>query len=135
SGARGAATLLKRQASIVGKRITLSFNGKGGARVECTFEHARLARALDRIASLPGKRLFQYRDESGALQPIRARDINDYLKSACGISVSAKDLRMLAASAAAAKLLAEQDPAAQESSRRSQIAAVMREVSKDLSNT
>ena len=36
SGARGAATLLKRQATIGRSRITLSFQGKGGAKITST---------------------------------------------------------------------------------------------------
>ena len=135
SGARGAATLLKRQATIGRSRITLSFQGKGGAKVECGVECSMLARALGRIASLPGRRLLQYRDEHGAIRPVQARDVNNYLKAASGISVSAKDLRMLAASAAAAGLLSELDPGENELARRRQIAAVMRDVSEDLGNT
>jgi len=135
SGARGAATLLKRDAKISGKRIDMAFRGKGGATIERTVDCGRLARALTRLAALPGRRLLQYRDDQGMVRPIRARDVNAYLKTASGAPASAKDLRMLAASAAAAGLLAELDPAESETARRRQIAGVMRDVSQELVNT
>ena len=70
SGARGAATLLKRQVKLNGQGLALNFRGKGGAAISCTVEDRALVRAIRRIATIRGSRLLQYigrerRDPSG----------------------------------------------------------------------
>lgn len=135
SGARGAATLLKRQSVLGRSRVLLCFRGKGGTRFRCTVLHASLARALSRIATLPGRRLLQYRGGDGAVHSVRAPDINDYLRDISGAPVTAKDLRMLAANALAAEAFAGMQPEDSETARRRQITAVMRKVSEALGNT
>lgn len=135
SGARGAATLLKRQSVLSSSRILLCFRGKGGSQFRCTVVHASLVRALSRIATLPGRRLLQYRDEDGAVHPVRAPDINAYLREIAGAPVTAKDLRMLAANALAAEAFAVLRPEASEAALRRQITTVMRKVSEELGNT
>lgn len=135
SGARGAATLLKRQVKLNGRGLALNFRGKGGAQISCTVEDRALVRAIRRIATIRGSRLLQYVDETGAAHPVRAADVNAYLKRISGRDISAKDFRMLAASATAAEHLAQVEPAPSERSRRRQIAEVMKNVSADLANT
>jgi len=135
SGARGAATLLKRQVKLNGSGLALNFRGKGGTAISCTVEDRALVRAIRRIATIRGSRLLQYVDENGATHPVRASDVNAYLKRISGRDISAKDFRMLAASATAAEHLAQVEPAPSERSRRRQIAEVMKNVSADLANT
>ncbi len=94
-----------------------------------------LVRAIRRIATIRGSRLLQYVDENGATHPVRASDVNAYLKRVSGRDISAKDFRMLAASATAAEHLAQVEPGPSERSRRRQIAEVMKNVSADLANT
>ncbi|HUG62126.1 MAG TPA: DNA topoisomerase IB [Methylomirabilota bacterium] len=135
SGSRGAATLIKRDVALVGDTIRLGFKGKGGRDIACTVEDARLARALRRISKLPGRRLLQYLDEAGLPRRIGAADVNGYLRKVARRPISAKDLRMLSASAAAAERLVEMDPEPSQDRRRRQLAAVMSEVSRHLANT
>lgn len=135
NGSHGASTLLKRHLAVTGKHIALSFRGKGGKDITCARDDAPLARALTRLKTLPGKRLFQYRDEDGSIAIINAADINAYLREAAGLPVSSKDLRMLAANAAAAELLLSTDIAASERGRRRQLADIMRAISERLINT
>ncbi|SHG33949.1 DNA topoisomerase-1 [Kaistia soli DSM 19436] len=135
SGAHGAATLLKRQVRLSTSGLTLCFRGKGGSTIRCAVIDRQLARAIRRISTLPGRRLLQYRDEGGAVRTIRSDDINAYLKRVSGRDISAKDFRMLAASAAATEQLASMAPAHSERMRRRQIAEVMRLVAADLANT
>lgn len=134
-GSHGASTLLKRHADIAGARVSLHFRGKSSKEVACSIEDAALARALQRIAALPGRRLLQYRREDGSVAPIRAAEINDYLQRVCGQPVSSKDLRMLAANAAAAELLLAGEEAVSESGRKRQLADIMRAISERLANT
>lgn len=135
NGSHGASTLLKRHLAVTGKHIALSFRGKGGKDIACARDDAPLARALTRLKTLPGKRLFQYRDEDSSIAIINAAEINAYLREAAGLPVSSKDLRMLAANAAAAELLLSTDIAASERGRKRQLADIMRAISERLVNT
>ncbi|GBD49757.1 DNA topoisomerase IB [Methylopila sp. Yamaguchi] len=133
--AHGASTLLKRHVTVTGETVELAFRGKGGKDVAARIRSGRLARALGRVGSLPGKRLFQYRGDDGKVRRITSVDVNAYLREVTGLPVTAKDLRMLGASAAAAEQLFEVAPAQSETGRRRQLAAVMRAVSDRLANT
>lgn len=135
NGSHGASTLLKRHATVGASRIELRFRGKSGKDVACAVDEPPLARALRRIATLPGRRLLQYRREDGSVAPVRAAEINAYLKRACGLPVSAKDLRMLAANAAAAELLLAGEDIASETGRKRQLADIMRAIAARLVNT
>ncbi|MCU4179226.1 DNA topoisomerase IB [Bosea sp. BH3] len=135
NGSHGASTLLKRHVTLTGSRVALHFRGKSGKDIACALDDPPLARALGRIVTLPGKRLLQYRREDGTVSPIHATEINAYLKRACGLPVSSKDLRMLAANAAAAELLLAGEEMASESGRKRQLADIMRAIAQRLVNT
>lgn len=135
NGSHGTSTLLKRHATLTDTRVALHFRGKGGKEIACAIDDAALARALARIAKLPGRRLLQYRREDGSSAPIRAAEVNSYLKDACGLPVSSKDLRMLAANAAAAELLLAGEEVTSETGRKRQLADIMRTISERLVNT
>ena len=135
NGSHGTSTLLKRHVTVTGARVALHFRGKGGKDIAFAIDDAPLARAVTRIATLPGRRLLQYRREDGSVAPIRASEINAYLKEACGLPISSKDLRMLAANAAAAELLLAGEQIASEAGRKRQLADIMRAISERLVNT
>ncbi|MFC7051593.1 DNA topoisomerase IB [Hansschlegelia quercus] len=133
--AHGASTLLKRHVKISGETVALGFRGKGGKDIAVSMRSGRLARALARVSSLPGKRLFQYRDADGQVRRITSVDVNAYLREVTGLPVTAKDLRQLGASATAAEELVGIEPATSERGRKRQLANVMKAVSEKLSNT
>jgi DNA topoisomerase-1 len=135
NGSYGASTLRKRHLTLSGKQVALSFRGKGGKEIACVLDDASLARALRRLATLPGRRLLQYRGEDGAVSPVRAGEINAYLRRVSGLPISSKDLRMLAANAAAAELLLASDVVATETGKKRQLADIMRAISERLVNT
>lgn len=135
NGSHGAATLLKRHAKIAGARVALAFRGKGGKDIACEIEDADLARGLARLQTLPGRRLLQYLRDDGSIAGLRASDVNAYLKRISGLAVSSKDLRMLAANAAAAELLLATEIAATETGKKRQLADIMRAISERLVNT
>jgi DNA topoisomerase-1 len=134
-GTRGAATLLKSNVSIYGDTVTLSFKGKGGKSITKEVVAARLANALALLRQLPGKRLFQYRTESGELRHVTAREVNVFLREIAGAEISLKDFRTLVASAGALEALARAAPAKSERSRKKQVLEAVRAVAEDLSNT
>src|SRR5246127_1711981 len=67
-GTRGAATLLKSNVSVYGETVRLCFRAKGGKHIEKEMHAPRLAAAVVVLRRLPGRRLFQYRSEDGALR-------------------------------------------------------------------
>ncbi|MEI1248270.1 DNA topoisomerase IB [Rhizobium aouanii] len=101
NGTYGATTLLKRHLKIVDGQIELKFRAKGGRRVQRSLKHPRLQKILEEIADLPGRQLFVWKDESGALKPIDSGRLNAYLAEISGIPISAKTFRTWAGSLAA----------------------------------
>ncbi|MDX3925710.1 MAG: DNA topoisomerase IB [Shinella sp.] len=97
----GATTLLKRHMRLVDGRIDLDFTAKGGKRVRRTLRNPRLQRILEDIADLPGRKLFVWKGENGALHPIDSGRLNAYLAEISGIAISAKTFRTWAGSLAA----------------------------------
>ncbi len=133
---RGASTLLKRHVRVEGHMIAFAFRGKGGRDLECRIQSApALADAIEEMECLAGPRLFQYRDASGRRHAVTASEVNAYLREISGATVTAKDFRTLAATAAAGVRLARMTPAARPTARRRQVSEVMREVAELLSNT
>src|SRR5205085_2616356 len=133
-GTRGAATLLKSNVAVEKDKVTLSFRGKGGQIVRKEFEAPRLAQAIELLRKLPGRRLFQYR-EDGIVRPVRAREVNAFLQEIAGVKISLKDFRTLLASAAVLETLARQTPAASARQRRRQVLQAVRAAAEDLHNT
>ena len=135
NGSYGASTLLKKHVTVEGGAVSLAFTGKGGKSIACSCDDRSLGRALTRLRELPGRRLFQYRREDGSVAAIDAGEVNAYLKRVSGLPISSKDLRMLAANAAAAELLLASDIAVSERGRKRQLADIMRAISERLVNT
>jgi DNA topoisomerase I len=107
NGSYGLTTLRARHATVQGGSVTLVFRGKSGVEHRATLRDRRLARAIHRCKELPGQHLFQHETADGRRSPVSSGDVNDYLRAAAGIDVTAKDYRtwmgtLLAASPLAA---------------------------------
>ena len=135
NGTRGAATLLKSNISVDGATVTLKFRAKGGKDVEKEFRCPRVASAIAVLRQVPGRRMFQYRDEGGTVRIVTAADVNEFLREIAGVKISLKDLRTLAASASALDLLSRVEPASSERGRRRQVREACEAVSEHLTNT
>ncbi|UJW87044.1 DNA topoisomerase IB [Devosia sp. SL43] len=135
SGTRGAGTLYARDVRVDGDEVCMAFDAKGGKRAEYCLMDARLADAVTRIKTLPGKRLLVWRDETGKVRPIKTESINEYLRELSGVEISAKDFRTLHASAMAGEALAQMEVGASPTARRRQMMQVAREVADVLRNT
>jgi DNA topoisomerase-1 len=134
-GTRGAATLLKSNVRVAGDQITLVFRAKGGKDVRKEFCSPRLTSAIGVLRTLPGARLFQYRDEQGATKRVTARDVNAFLREMAATSVSLKDFRTLCASAAVLDSLARTVPAESPRKRRRQVLEAVKAAAEELANT
>ena len=135
NGTRGAATLLKSNIMISGETVALAFRSKGGKDVRKEFSAPRLCAAIEVMRRLPGRRLFQYRDEDGAVRAVRARDVNAFLRAMAGVPISLKDFRTLCASAAVLDALARTIPANSARQRRKQVLEAVRAAAAELHNT
>jgi DNA topoisomerase-1 len=134
NGTRGAATLHKSNIAVNGAIVALKFRAKGGKDIDKEFRCPRVARAINVLRALPGKRLFQYRGADG-VRFVTASDVNAFLREIAGVKISLKDFRTLCASGAALEALAHIAPAASERGRKRQIREAVTAVSEELSNT
>jgi DNA topoisomerase-1 len=135
SGTRGASTLLKSNVMIEDDCIVLTFKAKGGKAVRKECDAAKLARALNILRELPGKRMFQYNDNSGNIRVVNATQVNEFLREIAGIKISLKDFRTLMASAVVLESLSRISPAASARGRRRQVLEAVRAAADELSNT
>lgn len=134
-GTRGAGTLYSRDVTVKRNEVAVSFPAKSGKTAEYTLEDARLAAAIARVKSIPGKRLLMYRDDEGKARAIRTDQMNRYLQEIANAPVTAKDFRTLHASAMAAEALAKIEPGESPTARKRQLAEVTKQVASFLRNT
>lgn len=97
----GATTLLKRHLKLDDDGVRLDYRAKGGKRVRMSLKKRRLHQILEKIADLPGRRLFQWRDEDDVLRPVESGQVNAYLAEISGGGHSFKTFRTWAGTLAA----------------------------------
>lgn len=134
-GTGGASTLLKSNVAVSGDAVLLEFKAKGARTVTKEVRDARLAKAVARLQRLPGRRLFQYRAPDGAVHPVRAREVNSYLREVGGRRISLKDFRTLVGSGGVLEALAAQPAGRSQRERRSQLRSAVVEIAGELANT
>jgi DNA topoisomerase-1 len=135
SGTRGASTLLKSNVTIEDDCIVLTFKAKGGKAVRKECDAAKLVRAIGILRQVPGKRMFQYRDDAGNVRVVNATQVNEFLREIAGIKISLKDFRTLMASAVVLESLSRISPAASARGRNRQVLEAVRAAADELSNT
>jgi len=134
-GTRGASTLLKSNIQIAGGCVRLQFKAKGGTPVSKEVRERGFRAAVQRLLALPGRRLFQYRDEQGNVRLVRASDCNKFLQSVTGRRISLKDFRTLVASTGVLETLAAMAPATSIRARKSQVRTAVTAAAEELTNT
>lgn len=135
SGTRGASTLLKSNVTIEDDCIVLTFKAKGGKAVRKECDAAKLVRAMGILRQLPGKRMFQYKDDAGNIRVVNATQVNEFLREIAGIKISLKDFRTLMASAVVLESLSRISPASSARGRKKQVLEAVRAAADELSNT
>ena len=133
-GTRGAATLLKSNVRVSDGKLVLHFKAKGGKNFNREVDAPRLLPAIEALRKLPGKRLFQYRNDSGVYS-VRAQDVNLFLREIADVAITLKDFRTLCASAAVLEELSKQDPAKSQAGRKRQVKEAVKNAAKELANT
>jgi len=135
NGTRGATTLLKSNVTLEDDSLVLTFKAKGGKAVRKECNAAKLVRAIGILRTVPGKRMFQYRDPYGVVRGVSTTSVNAFLREIAGIKISLKDLRTLMASAVVVESLSRITPAASERGRKRQVLDAIRAAADQLSNT
>jgi DNA topoisomerase-1 len=135
NGTRGATTMLKSNVTLEDDSFVLTFKAKGGKAVRKECDAAKLVRAIGILRTLPGKRMFQYRDNSGTVRTVSTSTVNGFLREIAGIKISLKDFRTLMASAVVLESLSRITPAASERGRKKQVLEAVRAAADELSNT
>jgi DNA topoisomerase I len=107
NGSFGLTTLRNRHVEVKGSRVRFLFKGKSGREVSVGVADRRVAAVIKRCEELPGQLLFQYVDEGGERRAVTSDDVNQYLREASGVDVTAKDFRTWAGTVLAAKALRE----------------------------
>ena len=132
----GVATLQASHVKRDGTAITFRYAAKGGVERECTVRDGAAAAAVGALLRhrRGRQRLLAFRDEN-RWRDVHAADINDYLRTASGMDMTAKDLRTWHATVVAAIGLARQGPPRSKSAARRAVASVMRDVAEELGNT
>ena len=135
NGTRGATTLLKSNVVLEDDCIVLTFKAKGGKAVRKECDAAKLVRAVGILRTLPGKRMFQYRDDAGRIHNVNTTAVNAFLRDIAGIKISLKDFRTLMASAVVLESLSRITPATSATGRKKQVLEAVRAAADELSNT
>jgi DNA topoisomerase I len=131
----GICTLKKRHVAVRGNDLVFSYAGKRGKDQLQVVADTPLVEIIEELLSLPGTRLFRYRDEEGRLRPVTARGVNRYLSGLVDERITSKDLRTFGGTLRAALILSDLGPpgSAREATRNAALAC--RLVAADLGNT
>jgi len=134
-GSYGLTTLKDQHVKIEGSKISFSFKGKKGIYHNVSVKSRRLARIVKQCKELPGRELFQYRDERGALHAIDSGRVNAYIREITGEDFTAKDFRTWAGTLNALRAFILLGDAETESGRKKKIVEALDFVSAQLGNS
>lgn len=142
-GSHGLSTLLCAHATVSGDTVALAFPGKSGQDWDSDIRDADLAAVVRSLKRRGGRaRLLAWRPDVGgaeearaAWHPLRATEINEYVKERAGDEFTAKDFRTLHGTVAAAVSLARSGPQASASRQSRSLAQAMRDAADVLGNT
>jgi DNA topoisomerase-1 len=133
----GLATMLKAHVTLDGDRIDFDYPAKSGKRRVHGVVDPEVAAVVARLKArrAGGDELLAFKQKR-RWQDIRSPDINEYLKAASGLDISAKDFRTWGATVLAAVALAViDDGVTTKTARKRAILRAVREVAHYLGNT
>ncbi|AVT40419.1 DNA topoisomerase IB [Plantactinospora sp. BB1] len=132
----GVATLRPEHTRTRHGAVVFEFPAKGGIDQVCRVDDTEACRVLRELRRRrrAAQRLFGYWD-GRSWRDVRSDEVNDYLRTASGGEMTAKDFRTWHATLWASRALAEAGPQRSVTARRRVIAEAMRRVSGRLGNT
>lgn len=131
----GLTTVSRRHIEVSSTGVELTFVGKSGKKQSVNLRSPRVSRVVAQCCDLPGRQLFGYLDDDGAVRKVHSDDVNEYLKEASGGDFTAKDFRTWRGSVVAALTLAELATPNCEKERRAGINLALEAAARVLGNT
>lgn len=131
----GIATLQKKHLKIQGNSLVFTYVGKKSIDQRMVVADTPLVEVIREIVALPGRRLFQFVDEDGAVRPVTAADVNGYIKQILGTRYTSKDIRTWGGTVRMATILADLGPPASEREAKKNLVLACKLVSSELGNT
>ncbi len=135
NGSFGLTTLTKRHVAARGSELRFRFTGKSGKAWDVRLSDRRLVRSIRTCQELPGQRLFQYRDDEGAIRAVGSADVNAYLQEIGGDGVTSRRFRTWAATVGVASRLADEPMPESKRATARAINAALDEMAARLGNT
>lgn len=134
-GSYGLTTLKNKHVKVNGHSLEFVFKGKKGVMHKISIKSRKLAKIIKQCRDIPGKELFQYKDDSGNYRSIDSGMVNNYIKQFTGSDFTAKDFRTWAGSIHALYALKGMEPAETVTAIKKNIVAALDYVSVKLGNT
>lgn len=131
----GLSTLRRKHVTFDGSSVTFSFKGKSNKYHELDIKHPRIVRTLKQCNELPGYELFQYLDDEEVRHTIDSADVNEYLQSITGESLTAKDFRTWGGTTLASNILYQLGEPTEELPVAKAVTQAVKDVSQHLGNT
>lgn len=131
----GLTTMRNRHVAVKGSTVKFQFRGKGGKVHSVEVSDKRIARVVKKCQELPGQKLFEYEDSSGAIATIGSEDVNEYLQRVTGQPFTAKDFRTWAGTVLAAIALWKMEEVDNQTLAKRNILTAIEAVAKLLGNT
>jgi DNA topoisomerase-1 len=137
----GLTTILNKHASVRGDLVTFDYPGKSGQRQYREIRDRGVARIVRQMRKLPGKELFKFVADDGAVVDVKREHLNEYIKGVMGPDFTAKDFRTWAGTLICACALArvvEEEPqlaTAPKREVRKKVVEAVKETAAELGNT
>ena len=138
----GLTTILNRHVEVRGDLVTFDYPGKSGQQQHREIRDRSVARIVRAMRKLPGKELFKFLAEDGAVVDVKRAHLNEYIQSVMGPDFTAKDFRTWAGTlicACALARVAEDDPqvikAAPKKEVRKKVVEAVKQTAAELGNT
>jgi DNA topoisomerase-1 len=93
NGSFGLATLRAKHVKVVGDTVYFDFPGKSGQQQHRELKDRRVAGIVRQLLKVPGRDVFKFVLDDGAVVDVRRRHINEYIQEIMGPGYSAKDFR------------------------------------------
>lgn len=131
----GLTTLRNKHVEVEGANVTFRFVGKSGKEHEVNIEHPKVAKTIRKLESLPGYELFQYIGDEGKRYQVTSDEVNAYLQTLTGDSISAKDFRTWGGTVTAAVMLNRLGQSPIKKDLKKNITQAVKAVAHELGNT
>jgi len=135
NGSRGLTTLQRRDATVDGDLIRLSFPAKSGKRAELSLRDAELASLISELAVGRSRAALLSYTRGRRRVPLTPGDVNAYVRALTGGPFSAKDFRTLRGTILAAEALAKTGATGGKNERKKAEVAAVRATAEALGNT